>query len=115
VELTNKENNLIVSTPAKASLRASLHLDLVGMMASTASTEADDEEAGPVASPSGRKLRPSQVSRLRADSMSSVVDPDLVGSEIFSRIRIRKNHSGSEQLRRQNEFEVKLLWKTGKI
>ncbi len=26
-----------------------------------------------------------------------------------------KNHSGSEQLRIRNEFEVKLLWETGKI
>ncbi len=51
--------------------------------------------------------------RLRADSMSSVVDPDPVGSETFS--RIRKNHSGSEQLQLWNDFEVKLLGKTGKI
>jgi hypothetical protein len=53
--------------------------------------------------------------RLRADNMSSVVDLDPVGLETFSRIRIRKSHSGSEQLRLQNEYEGKLLWKTGKI
>ncbi len=35
---------------------------------------------------------------------ASVVDPDP-----------EKNHSGSEQLRIWNEFEVKLLWKSGKI
>jgi hypothetical protein len=40
---------------------------------------------------------------------SSVVDPDLVGSETFYRIRIRKKKSGSGQLRVRNEFEVKLL------
>ncbi len=33
----------------------------------------------------------------------------------FSRIRIRKNHSGSKQLQLPNVFEVKLFWKTGKI
>jgi hypothetical protein len=45
--------------------------------------------------------------------MHCVVDADPVGSDTFSRIRIRKNHSGSgsEQLRIQNEFEVKLLLK----
>jgi hypothetical protein len=37
---------------------------------------------------------------------SCVVNPDPVGSETFNRIRIRKNHSGSEQLRIRNEFEV---------
>ncbi len=51
----------------------------------------------------------------------SVVDPDPVGSETFSRIRIqigiRKNLSrfGTWQLRIWNEFSVKLLWKTDKI
>ncbi len=41
----------------------------------------------------------------------SVVDPDPVGSETFSRIwiRIRENPSGPGQFRIQNEFEVKLL------
>ncbi len=49
--------------------------------------------------------------------LTSLVNPDPVGSETFSRIQIQNNHSwsGSEQLRIQNEFEVKLLWKTGKI
>ncbi len=39
---------------------------------------------------------------------SSVVDPDPAKSEHFSRIRIqmRKNHSGSGQLRIRYEFEV---------
>ncbi len=43
---------------------------------------------------------------------SSVVDPKLWAGSVFG-----KNHSGfeSEQLRILNEFEVKLLWKTGKI
>jgi hypothetical protein len=43
----------------------------------------------------------------------SVVDPDPSKSETFSRIRIRKNYSGSGQLRTLNEFEIKLLtnWK----
>ncbi len=42
----------------------------------------------------------------------SVVDPDLVpvGSETFSRIRIRK-----KLFRIRNEFWVRLLWKTDKI
>jgi hypothetical protein len=39
---------------------------------------------------------------------NSVVDPDPVGSETFSRIRIRKD---LEHLRIRNEFEVKLLRK----
>ncbi len=41
-----------------------------------------------------------------------VVDPDmdLVGSETFSRIRIRE-----KSFRIRNEFEVKLLWKTDKF
>ncbi len=43
----------------------------------------------------------------------SVVDPDPVGYETFSRIQIRKK--SSKQLRIWNKFAVKLLWKTGKI
>ncbi len=63
--LTKKITDRLNSVRYKASLRASLHLDLVGLMASTAGTpEADGEEAGTVVSPNGRKLRPSQVSRL---------------------------------------------------
>jgi hypothetical protein len=44
----------------------------------------------------------------------SVVDPDPVGSENFSRIWIREKiipEPNSEQLRIRNEFEVKLLRK----
>ncbi len=36
---------------------------------------------------------------------TSVVDPDPVGSESFSRIRIRKNHSGSEMNFKENYTE----------
>jgi hypothetical protein len=44
------------------------------------------------------------------------VDPDPVGSETFSRIRIwQKNYSGPEQLRIRNEFELIFIWKTSKI
>jgi len=58
------EDQCALHTRSKASLRASLHLDLVGMMAtaSTAGTpEAENEDVGAVTTPSGRKLRPSQV------------------------------------------------------
>ncbi len=46
---------------------------------------------------------PSAHSYIKLGPVRSVVDPDLIGSETFSRIRIR------------NEFEVKLIGKTGKI
>jgi hypothetical protein len=50
---------------------------------------------------------------------SSLVDPDLVGSESFSRIRIRiwirKKSFWIGQLRIRNEFEVKLLSKNYKF
>ncbi len=45
------------------------------------------------------------------ETSAIVLDPD---PETFSRIRIRKNHSGSKQLRIRNEFEIKLLWETDK-
>jgi hypothetical protein len=35
--------------------------------------------------------------------------------KLFAGSGSRKNHSGSEQLQIRNEFEVKVLWNTGKI
>jgi hypothetical protein len=72
--------------------------------------------------PQGRDVRPehrntldkaSERRRRLAFALTSIVptftviiDPDPVGSKTFSRIRIRKHHSGSvtEKLRIRNEF-----------
>jgi hypothetical protein len=42
----------------------------------------------------------------------SVVDPD---PKLFAGSGSGKNHSASEQLRIRNEFEIKVLWNTGKF
>jgi hypothetical protein len=56
------------------------------------------------------KRKEEEYPHLDAEGGTSVVDPDLVGAETFSRKPSGKNlsESGTEQLRIRNEFEVKL-------
>jgi hypothetical protein len=57
------EDQCALHTRSKASLRASLHLDLVGaVMTSAAADESKDDVNSSAASPAVRKLKPSQVS-----------------------------------------------------